>query len=68
MFGDGCRKRYDVVLGDFFDFLDACDIEGAALPDIARALLAIDKPEVLETNIQRLLRELVPYPDAHGRR
>jgi hypothetical protein len=42
--------------------------ENPALPDIARALLAIDKPEVLETNIQRLLRELVPYPDAHGRR
>ena len=30
------------------------------LPDIARALLTIDQPAVLEANIQRMLREMVP--------
>lgn len=36
--------------------------DNPALPDIARALLTIDQPAVLEANIQRLLRELVPAP------
>jgi hypothetical protein len=30
------------------------------LPGIARALLTIDQPAVLEANIQRMLREMVP--------
>jgi hypothetical protein len=38
VFGDGGRKRYDVVLSDFFDFFDACDIECTAFPDIARGI------------------------------
>jgi hypothetical protein len=42
--------------------------ENPALPDIARALLTIEQPAVLETNIQRLLRELVPSPDAQSDR
>jgi hypothetical protein len=35
-----------------------------ALPAIARALLSIEHPDVLEANLQRLLRELVPEPKA----
>lgn len=34
--------------------------DNPALPDIARALLTIDHPGVLEANIQRMLREMVP--------
>ena len=34
--------------------------DNPALPDIARALLTIDQPAVLEANIQRMLREIVP--------
>ena len=30
------RERDDVVLGDLLDFLDAGDVEGAALADVAR--------------------------------
>jgi hypothetical protein len=36
--------------------------DNPALPDIARALLTIDHPGVLEANIQRMLRELIPAP------
>ena len=38
MLGHGRGERDDVVLGDFFDLLDTCDIERAAFPDIARCI------------------------------
>ena len=38
LLGHGRRERDDVVLGDLFDFLDAGDVEGAALADVAGGL------------------------------
>ena len=38
MLGHGGRERDDVVLGDFFDLLDARDVEGAAFADVARRI------------------------------
>ena len=36
--GDGGGEGDDVVLGDLLDFLDAGDVEAAALPDVARGV------------------------------
>ena len=38
LLGDRRRERDDVVLGDLLDFLDARDVERAALADVARGL------------------------------
>ena len=42
MLGDGGGKGDDVVLGDLLDFLDAFDVEPAALPDVARRVRGDD--------------------------
>jgi hypothetical protein len=39
-----------------------------ALPSIARALLEIERPEVLNTTLERLLQELAPQPFSGSRR
>ncbi len=38
LLGDGGREGDHVVLGDLFDLLDAADVEGAALADVACGL------------------------------
>src|SRR5262245_573086 len=41
-FGDGGRKRDDVVLGDLLDLFDAIDVESGAGADLTRRLLGHD--------------------------